>query len=77
METINRSLEGRLRQRACSRGYYITKSRQQPHLNNQGDYMLVEAYRNTVVLGARYDATLGDIEDFLSDQEPQRLPRWR
>jgi hypothetical protein len=37
-----------------------------PHSNNLGEYMLLDAARNLIVLGQRFDATLDDIEAFLT-----------
>jgi hypothetical protein len=73
VESVNRSQESRLRHRAQTRGYYITKSRTQPHYDNQGEYMLVDAYSNVVVLGVRYDATLNEIELFLRDAKSSEV----
>ncbi len=45
----------------------IRKSREWkhvPHSNNYGQYMVIEAYRNIVALGERFDASLDDIEAF-------------
>jgi hypothetical protein len=61
METPN---EKTIRAKARRRGYYVTKSRQRahvPNIDNHGAYMLIEADRNLVVLGERYDATLAGL----------------
>jgi len=66
------SNESTFRSRARRRGYYVEKSRQWkhvPHLDNFGRYMLIDANSNFVVLGARYDATLEDIDAFLKESE--------
>ena len=63
-----RRQESRVRSKAARAGYRVCKSRQWkhvPHLDNFGEYMLVEAANNLVVLGQRYDATLDDIEEYL------------
>jgi hypothetical protein len=60
--------ESAVRSRALTRGFRIEKSRQQRHLNNCGEYMLIENNRNLVVLGERYDATLEDIAGYLEDK---------
>jgi hypothetical protein len=74
MQQVN---ESTLRARAKARGYYICKSRERStHWNNQGEYQLVEAHRNMVVLGVHYDASLPEIASFLSKIEPERAPRW-
>ena len=50
----------------------IRKSRQRNHVPNSinhGDYMVVDALRNIVVLGERYDATLEGIDAFLTARQ--------
>ena len=55
-----------LRSRARRQGYVLRKSRTQvDNHKNFGHYWLVEVKRNLAVLGARFDATLEDIETFL------------
>ena len=59
--------EARIRRLARHHGYVVRKSRGRnrvPHANDFGDYMLIEASRNVVVLGERFNATLDDIEAF-------------
>ena len=64
--------ESAVRARAKSRGYYVCKSRDRStHFDNHGDFMLVEAYRNLVVLGVRFDASLKEISDHLADIKPE------
>jgi hypothetical protein len=43
---------------------YVTKSRQQISIDNLGDFMLVDAARNFVVGGSRFDWTADDIIDY-------------
>jgi hypothetical protein len=59
--------ESTVRNLAKRQGYLITKSRRAQSVNNLGDYMLVEARRNCVVMGGRYDATLEDIYAWLKE----------
>ncbi|MCX5888465.1 MAG: helix-turn-helix domain-containing protein [Deltaproteobacteria bacterium] len=60
--------ENLLRKRANRAGYSIRKSRvRNPHLHDQGGYMLVNNNINEVVLGGDYDGSLDDIEDFLRE----------
>jgi hypothetical protein len=50
-------------------GYSVRRSRQRanvPNLDNLGHLMLVDAERNRIVLGERFDATLDDIERYLT-----------
>jgi hypothetical protein len=69
LETIGHSLsESAVRRRARTRGFMVKKSRQQLHLNNCGEYMLVD-FNNWVMFGERFDATLEDIDKFLSRQD--------
>ena len=65
-ERINKRQEQRMRALARRHGYLVRKSRRAVSLDNLGDYMLVEAARNIVVCGERYDATLEEIAQFLS-----------
>ena len=65
-----KSQESRICSKAARAGYRVCKSRQWkhvPHLDNFGEYMLVDAANNLVVLGQRYDASLDDIEAYLKD----------
>jgi hypothetical protein len=62
--------EASVRSLARRRGYRVHKSRQWkhvPNLDNFGDYMLCDARTNFAVLGSRFDATLDDIEAYLSN----------
>lgn len=55
--------ESSIRRKAARRGYVVRKSRAwkcAPRSDNHGDYMLIEASRNRIVLGKRFDATLDD-----------------
>lgn len=59
--------ESTVRNLAKRQGYLITKSRRAQSVDNLGDYMLVEARRNYVVMGRRYDATLEDIYSWIKE----------
>jgi hypothetical protein len=62
-----KSLESRVRRKAGRRGHTICKSRDRStHYNNHGEYMLADS-NNCVVLGTNYDASLGEIEEYLRD----------
>jgi hypothetical protein len=64
--------ESSVRRHAQRRGYLVRKSRQRkfvPNLNNRGEYMLIEARRNLVVLGEQFNATLEDIAAYLNGAE--------
>jgi hypothetical protein len=61
--------EVRLRSRARRMGYRLCGSRQRvnvPNLDNLGEFMVIEADRNCVVFGQRFDATLDEVEAFLT-----------
>jgi hypothetical protein len=50
---------------ARRRGYVVRKSRawkHVPHLNNRGEYMLIDPEHNCPVLGYRFDASLDNSE---------------
>jgi hypothetical protein len=63
--------ERSVRRLAGRRGYRVTKSRSSPSLDNCGEYCLVDD-RNHCVLGARYDASLADIVDYLRQIDRSR-----
>lgn len=58
--------ERRLRKKASRIGYQLKKSRASISLGNFGDFMLVDAYTNCVILGSRFDLTLDGVEEWLS-----------
>jgi hypothetical protein len=60
--------ESTLRRRLAKEGYSLRKSRKSICLDNFGDYMIIDTYKNYVVAGSRYDYTLDDVEDFLEDE---------
>jgi hypothetical protein len=58
--------ESTVRRLADCLGYRVEKSGQRTiHLNDNSQYQLIDVLGNYVVLGANYDATLADIEDWL------------
>jgi hypothetical protein len=59
--------ESTVRARAKRAGYAVRKSRARHSIDNHGEFMLVNAGSNWIVLGSRYDATLEDIDAFLDD----------
>jgi hypothetical protein len=61
--------EKRLRGLAAVWGYAIRKDRAQTlSLDHQGGYMLVDADRNCIIAGDRFDLDLGDLEKWLVGQ---------
>ncbi len=69
VNTIDTAQENRVRQLAAGLGYRLMKSRQDIHLDNLGEYQLVD--RNGVVLGSRFEASLDQIEAYLRDEAKQ------
>ncbi len=65
-----RRRESRLRRLARKYGMIIRKSRRVNwHLHDQGQYMLVNAEYGCATLGSDYDATLDEIEAYLTADE--------
>ncbi len=58
--------ESAVRRLARKSGYLVRKSRAAESADQLGEFQLVEAERNMVVLGGRFDATLHDISAFLT-----------
>lgn len=74
---LHKCVESTVRRRAGREGYLIRKSRRAISYENQGEYMLVEISTNIPALGFHYDATLGEIAEFLEDEpEPENIG-WR
>lgn len=60
--------ETQVRRLARKNGYMVRKSRARTiNADDFGEYMLVDARLNTVVLGARFDASLKEISGWLQD----------
>ena len=63
-----RRREARARRKAKAQGLLLRKSRvRTPNVDDFGEYMIVDAYRNFVVRGQRFDLTLEDVEGFLKE----------
>jgi hypothetical protein len=67
----NKNLESKVRRLAIRHGFYVTKSRQRPHYDNQGLYQLIDSYTSMPLLGVRFDADLTEIEEYI-----QEKPQW-
>jgi hypothetical protein len=68
-EPNDKNRENRIRRLARRHGWVLRKSRSRkyvPTMNDRGEFMLIEADRNLVVLGERFNASLDDIESFFS-----------
>ena len=63
------SSESRIRKLATRCGYRVLKSRKAISADNLGDYMLVDARGNFLVIGPRFDASLDEIEQYLGVEE--------
>jgi hypothetical protein len=63
--------ENWLRGEAAHFGIRMTKSRGALSLDNHGGYMLVNASRNAVVIGSRFNAYLYEVEAFLAKLSQQ------
>jgi hypothetical protein len=65
MQNDTTKRESRLRRLAKSNGCFIRKSRtRNPHIDDYGNFMVIDAAGNYALLGPRFDATLDDIEAF-------------
>jgi hypothetical protein len=61
-----RATERRIRRKAAQSGYMLRKSRRFAPPNNLGKYALINLEYNGIDLGWNYDATLDEIEAFLT-----------
>jgi hypothetical protein len=60
--------ERRVRRFAANKGYLVRKSRVRSiHLDNFGDYILINANTGFVAIGSRFDASLDDILAYLGE----------
>ena len=69
--TINdtdKSREQRARRQLRQQGYALRKSRVRNwNIDNLGGYMVIEANRNLIVAGQRFDMSLDDVEHFIRE----------
>lgn len=66
MEVSLNALDQRVRRAAKRVGLTACKARGQQHVNNLGQYMLVDTYSNTVVAGENYGWPAEWVFDFCS-----------
>jgi len=59
--------ERRVRRLARKHGCGVAKSRARISLDNRGDYQLFDSDGNFIVLGSRFDATIDEIKDYLTE----------
>ncbi len=62
--------EKQLRDQLRKAGYTLKKSRiRNTNVHNQGGYMIVNTWHNSIEAGSNYELTLEDVERFLSEEE--------
>ena len=61
--------ENRVRRLAAKHGYRVEVSRQPYQRDNGGQFQLIESDRSVVVLGEKFDASLDDIEAYLTRED--------
>jgi len=71
---LEKARENRLRRKATRLGIIIRKSRvRYPSLNNLGKYALIDARRDVVIAGVRWDLDLDEVGGILDDKEKELL----
>lgn len=66
-EIIDTALESRARRAAKRAGYRLQKSRSRTfHMNDYGEFMIVDAESDCVVAGSRYDMSAEDVLSFFA-----------
>lgn len=64
--------ENRVRRQAKRLGMMISKSRGKKwNVDNQMGYMIVDGYTNGIVAGSKYELSLDEVEEWLTDYEKQ------
>lgn len=67
--------DSRARRIAKKYGFRAVKSRwRKDSIDNQGGFQLIDAYTNTVVIGEKFDATAGDVIDFILNKGLAAIP---
>lgn len=67
---IDKVRENRLRRQAQRLDLLLRRSRARYlHLDDFGDYMLIDPHTNSVVAGGKFDLSLDEVEAFLGDYE--------
>jgi hypothetical protein len=67
--------ESAVRSRARRLGFAVSRSRRRnTDSDNHGQFMLCDAFRNTVVLGDRYDSSLANIAEYLAERAAAGRP---
>lgn len=65
--STEKSQERELRRRLKRAGYTIRKSKSPISIDNLGDYMIIALNNNSVAAGSRYDLSLEEVWDWISD----------
>lgn len=66
-EQSEKNWKSRLRAQAKRQGLIMRKSRAGRSVDNFGGYMLVDANKNYIVSGARFDMSLDDVAGYLKE----------
>jgi len=68
MEATEKARENRLRKQLKKHGVRLQKSRiQNTNIDNYGNYMLIDIYRDLVLDGCKYEMTLDDVEYYVKN----------
>ena len=62
----DKAREKRARRQLRRLGFTLHKSRAKYSADNQGGYMLVDAFFNRVEAGERFDMSIDDVEQFIT-----------
>ena len=66
-EITEKAEENRYRRILRKQGYLLKKSRRGLSVDNQGGYMIVEADRNYIAAGQRFDMFLDDLKEWVKE----------
>ena len=66
MDKKEKIMDGKARRAAKKIGLDIKKSRGRMSMDNFGDYMLRDPYRNWIIMGEKFDLTAEDIIELCS-----------
>lgn len=68
MEATEKARENRLRKQLKKHRVRLQKSRiQNTNIDNYGNYMLIDIYRDLVLDGCKYEMTLDDVEYYVKN----------
>jgi hypothetical protein len=66
-EITEKAEESKYRRLLRRQGYLLRKSRRGLGLNNQGGYMIVDAERNYIAAGQRFEMFLDDLREWVKE----------